>query len=497
MKKALISLLTLLLIINPVDAIAKESIYVTFASDGVQNGDTESSITKIDQIAVSNGLPYLYGNQRCDSLLDPDCQNAKVGILANLILPNCENVQQLDCVESLKVKFEDNQLLQSEFLGYTSGEEIIIESNGQSIKGRSSGIFVVKDGKGVERYFLITTTLSALFAKRADASFSGIQFPYFEIDVTEIEISSGRDCLAIYQDDCISIATNFQTFIEATLRLSASPPNWLAGRMSGPRVEISDMAQGKRMKISGGSVDVPKIYGEVSPDAFYKYPTGYPNSYVSRLASENGNLDIQSGLALMYAEDIFKELEEKSDEIETRWSLNGSSRFTAFCSENLQVDCLQGGSGPCIDSAETFGGVLATNAMAFSRNPPKIIDNEMQYVLASPHFLPDGKATSGTFDLEISAKVLRCIYSLPDLPLSAEISVVTSDGKAKLATSSFTEKDGVAKISVKNFSYSAPKIKVKFTSVAKKISITCVKGKNRKVVTALKPVCPKGFKKAS
>ena len=33
------------------------------------------------------------------------------------------------------------------------------------------------------------------------------------------------------------------------------------------------------------------------------------------------------------------------------------------------------------------------------------------------------------------------------------------------------------------------------TAVGKKITITCIKGKTIKKVTALKPVCPKGYKK--
>jgi hypothetical protein len=497
MMKALVSLLTLSIILSPIPAIAAESIYVTFATDGVQNGETESSITKIDQIGSSNGLPYLSGDQLCDSLQDPDCQNAKVGILADLILPKCETSENVDCVESLKVKFKDTELLNTEFFGYTKGEEVIIKNGDQSLSGKSSSIYSVKYGNDIDRYFLVTTKLSALLAKRADLTYGKIQIPYFGIDITEVELSSGNDCLAIYQDECISKAASSSAFIEATLRLSTSPPNWLAGRMSGPSVEVSEILQGKRVKLSGESVEVPKIYGDVSPSAFYNYPAGYPNSYISRLSSENGYLDIQPGLALMYAKDIFKELKEKSDEIESRWSLNGSSRFTAFCSENLQVDCLQGGNGPCIDSAENFGGVLATNAMTFSRNPPQIIDGEIQYLLASPHFLPDGKTTSGSFDLEISAKALRCIYSLPNLPLAAEISVVTSEGRPKIATTLFTEKNGVTKIIVKNFSYSTPKIKIKFTQAQKKISITCTKGKLKKVISGSKPTCPKGYKKTA
>ena len=72
-------------------------------------------------------------------------------------------------------------------------------------------------------------------------------------------------------------------------------------------------------------------------------------------------------------------------------------------------------------------------------------------------------------------------------------------------------------LSARNFTFSAPIIRIKLsqakaealvqpsatpaaeakstTPVAKSATITCVKGKLIKKVTAVKPVCPKGYKK--
>ena len=77
------------------------------------------------------------------------------------------------------------------------------------------------------------------------------------------------------------------------------------------------------------------------------------------------------------------------------------------------------------------------------------------------------------------------------------------------------EKNGWLYLSANGFTYSAPTVRVKLTqeaekpvvaptpiatpaakpAVAKKTTITCVKGKTSKKVTAVKPVCPIGFKK--
>jgi hypothetical protein len=70
------------------------------------------------------------------------------------------------------------------------------------------------------------------------------------------------------------------------------------------------------------------------------------------------------------------------------------------------------------------------------------------------------------------------------------------------------EKDGWLKMTAGGFTFSTPSIKVKLSQeapatsaapaakpVAKKTTITCVKGKTTKKVTAIKPTCPTGYKK--
>ena len=101
--------------------------------------------------------------------------------------------------------------------------------------------------------------------------------------------------------------------------------------------------------------------------------------------------------------------------------------------------------------------------------------------------------------------VARCIYGFSKAPISASISVVSSEGSADVATTVAAEKDGWIALSANNFQFSAPTIQVKFTqdapvlvapkSISKQITITCIKGKTSKKVTAVKPVCPKGYVK--
>ena len=66
----------------------------------------------------------------------------------------------------------------------------------------------------------------------------------------------------------------------------------------------------------------------------------------------------------------------------------------------------------------------------------------------------------------------------------------------KSINESFSEKKGISYISVNNFSFSVPKIKIKLYQANKRLTIKCVKGNVKKSVSGVKPVCPTGYKKA-
>jgi hypothetical protein len=101
------------------------------------------------------------------------------------------------------------------------------------------------------------------------------------------------------------------------------------------------------------------------------------------------------------------------------------------------------------------------------------------------------------------------------------VEVVSENGEKQVAVTTVNEKDGWLYLSAKGFTFSAPVVSVKLTQekaietpapmpsespsaaptpaakpvVAKKSTVTCVKGKVSKKVTAVKPTCPKGYKK--
>jgi hypothetical protein len=170
-------------------------------------------------------------------------------------------------------------------------------------------------------------------------------------------------------------------------------------------------------------------------------------------------------------------------------------------------------------------GMVSTNSNAYIAGPPKFEDETLAYRVASPHFDSKGQVQIGTYDLAIRSDVARCIYGFSSAPIQASLSVVYADGESKNATTLVTERNNWLRLSAKGFTYSAPTLKVKLSQAAvapaptatpsptptseqvatplptakpapvKKKTISCIKGKTVKKVTAVNPKCPVGYKK--
>jgi hypothetical protein len=117
----------------------------------------------------------------------------------------------------------------------------------------------------------------------------------------------------------------------------------------------------------------------------------------------------------------------------------------------------------------------------------------------------------------MSSAVARCIYKFSSAPISATVSITSENGEANTATTVINEKNGWLKLGAYGFTFSSPTVRIKLTQdaettapmptpspsasasaapvVAKKTSITCVKGKTSKKVAAVNPKCPAGYKK--
>lgn len=306
------------------------------------------------------------------------------------------------------------------------------------------------------------------------------------------------------------------------------PAGWMHGRLSEPDIKISTVSDISTVEIQGSAMAVPVVYKmyrysdlpalikseyDVTTGGFKKDSNfiSNPNNYVqggrssedpdplkrnniySPIASSPAGMD-QLKLWLPFVED-------RATALLSYWSarsLDGSEME---------------GANNCFKDAKSVTGIVTTNSTQYSAGPPKFDKTEgsLNYQVAAPHFATDKSEFKGSYDLIIRSDVARCIYGFSKAPINATISITSSDGTPQIATTVIGERNGWVYLRAKNFGFSAPVITAKLSQeaevvatptpsasvkpVVKAVTITCVKGKTSKKVTAVKPKCPAGFKK--
>ena len=176
-------------------------------------------------------------------------------------------------------------------------------------------------------------------------------------------------------------------------------------------------------------------------------------------------------------------------------------------------------------------GVMTTNAMAYSWSPPALVNGFLTYKVAGAHTDVDGSVYKGSYDLSMNIDSAKCIYGFTDAPIQATVSVAKADGsETQIASEIVAVNNGWLNLSAKNFTFSAPQIRIKLTqegakatptpsasptpsttekatpvaqkptappaiATAVKTVIVCHKGKSSKKVAGINPRCPSGFKK--
>ena len=316
------------------------------------------------------------------------------------------------------------------------------------------------------------------------------------------------------------IPANFR--FSLTIRLAKEPAGWMHGRMLNPVVSIQEIATGGvRVSIEAGSVKVPTFYYGSQyaqmPSALQDFwntcmPSGTcapQGSVWTRIANSNPasasgterNVQLipnSYGEAPINLIKVFAPFaNDKSAAVPSNWNV----RTLSAAEMSKANGCFATGPG--------IKGIVTTNSTSYSEGPPSFTDGSLNYKVASAHFNPDGTEFKGTYNLVMRSDVARCLYRFSAAPLEARISVVNESGENAVATTVVGEKAGWLSLAAYNFGFSSPQVKVQLTqaaeptptpsatakTVAKKITITCIKGKVTKKVTAVNPKCPTGYKK--
>ena len=132
-------------------------------------------------------------------------------------------------------------------------------------------------------------------------------------------------------------------------------------------------------------------------------------------------------------------------------------------------------------------------------------DRETQQIIVkvgNAHFDEFGNEIQGWMELKVKGTRAREWWGInPAIAAGyAKVEISYADGTSKVATvtAKYDAKNDWINLRAYGFTYSTPQLAISFKQpvvAPKKTTITCVKGKTSKKVTAVKPKCPSGYKK--
>ena len=452
--------------------------------------------------------------------------------------PFCSNAQLTDCIEEVFAISENGKRTSASNIEYLPKNPIIVNQGSPYHPGGSSKEIFDLPGithKGGSTKYAIEVLNSGeftIFDRSNSNSGYSVSDQNFFVKITPVNMKSGTYqipqtisglpqgfdffCAVLDVDQC-GMAQGFSEGYKfgVTIRMKNRIYGWLQGRMQAPEFTSTDLPGGsKKITVTGFPVTVPSISGggsckdKLTPALRTRYERVCGGEYEQfwQYTSENGTAGLNA------FEEWLPVLGEKATVMPTTWSFRNIKK-AEFPAAGLRA-------AQCIVSAMKtgVGGMVSTNATAFSSGPPVFneLTQSLDYRVAAPHLTSEGKVFRGYYNLKMTTETARCIYDFKPIPIQATISVVTQDGEKIVGTSVVNTNDDWIELTAANFEFSSPVLRVRLTdkidtvkpvveptfspsptATAKKLTITCAKGKTTKKVTAVKPKCPQGFKKKS
>ena len=300
-------------------------------------------------------------------------------------------------------------------------------------------------------------------------------------------------------------------YYELDLLIPKKFSGWLHGRLVSPEISVKTVTQDlNEMKIKAKSAEVPRLVVDVD------YSNA--NETFAELFKSNKSFVSKRGFRQLPMVDNFDSV-KMLDGFAKFHNDKANLKSTKWTFRNVKFP---GTSNKCLDSDSQLMGMVTTNSLIYDGGIPAFRDGFLQYRVAGLHYNPDGSEFKGAYDLLLRSEAARCLYGFSNAPISAEISVLGTDGDKKIATTQISESNGWLHLGAYNFTFSQPTINILFkqevaaptpspspselttpSQVAMpivkspiiKTSITCIKGRTTKKVTAVKPKCPAGYKK--
>jgi hypothetical protein len=466
---------------------------------------------------------------QCTSTKDPECdpktgagsRPGESGIVGEAVLDFCRTATQENCVEDLLISKNDGPFTSGKFLrnllsnmsipadkdlNYPGGSTALIWDD-STLGGPSATKYLVnaKYGLGMfgsgAGYEVNNVSFSIIPFREVTGSFSGPTIYPGRPSTQRVDWGSdGRYFLNENGSAGTQLDFDENLKFKLQIRMLNTVSGWFRGRLKDPIISIEKFSSTNNVvTIQGEPVKVPTMAYSTQRSQM----TLRENQWLQNNGRSNDvSPQMSNGGDVFNYIDYFKpKVKDQAAGVNTYWTV-----------ETAAV----GAENNCLDDKSRVVGIVTTNAMGYEGTSPRFSDGVLQYRVSGMHLMPDGKTpVLGTYDLVIRSDVARCLYRFSTAPISASVSI-TGGSDAIIATTVVNEKNGWLKLAAYGFTFSEKTLQVKLSQevvveptptptatstattkpvVAKKITITCVKGKTSKKVIAVKPKCPTGFKK--
>ena len=469
--------------------------------------------------------------------VDP-CNKSDQTYVANLLLPVCKSAAEQWCIESVSIRKIDEPATKSVKFIRQVDSALVENAPGDGLPGGSSISLWQAEGMqnsgGVDTYAVYVVLKATKLPGRGPTfdQFTAMVLPYSETRGFKYERpfseemvlpngsirigtrGSAGEC-AWTETGLCGLMEDFPNGVRAslTLRVSNLLTGWLMGRMADPLINVEPFdAEQNKISIDAEPVKVPKFYAVTDRSkASAVILESLPRN--SDFSGVTNNLANESG--------AFRTIEN--------WKDVAKDTAAGLVSTWSATTIRSGFGSQCLADTTKLLGVVTTNAMVYEGTAPRFERETLNYQVGGMHFNPDGSVFEGTYDLVMRKGTAQCLYGFNDAPITATVTVVEAGKEQRIETSSLQElgsgTEKWLKLSARGFTFSSPTLKIKLNqdkpttaaptapnnssataagsgnpapavkAPAKRLSITCVKGKVTRKISGVAPKCPAGFKK--
>ena len=529
----------------------------TFGITDDSSGKTDGGVVKVSYV-MGNGSPKAPdAGLWCLSVTDSTCTPATVLLIRVLVSPCTEKSLPTDvCIKSLKSADSSGAMQNASLLFEANTNKFPKNDTYQTPAGGGISVWRGSSSLGGTLDYSVSVNIGMMYWR--DSKSSAITGYSAQIVPVTIKDEAHEQAFINSQDNnwhspCVfvdptrcAMAAPFQADqkMELALQMDNRITGWIFARLKDTVVSSKVLSKTTSLlTIQGSSINVPSGLSTIPLTAIAQSPglqevDATAQGAWSRMAADaaagketptiGGSLpsnhpQLFSFPVLRWADGtvhypskdvagigFFQAIEPwlKTSKLTPTWRFQGMAASSFW---DMSTDLGNKVYACTVQDKSKIHGVISTNAMAYTWNPPELKDGSLNYKVAGAHTDLDGSIYKGNYTLSMNVDSAKCMYGFKTIPAKATVSVVSADGTTQdIATEALNVSNNWMNLSANNFTFSAPTIKIKLSqsttsgtasttkpaaTSAQKGSIICVKGTSVMKIAGANSKCPVGYKK--